>query len=428
MLVRVAHALVTKYGEASSAAACDMYDAIAEAEGARVPPAEPKATQNINYVNKAIQNTLDKAPSTVPNTVSEMVKRTGAETTLKNAVRDGAYFAWVPNGDTCAFCITLASNGWRRASRKTAGGDHAEHIHKNCDCEFAISFNGPGDIEGYDPDKYLEMYENAEGTSSKDKINSMRRAHYAANKDAINAQKRAAYARRIADRMANEVELPKDFGIPQKGTKITQEQLQLFEDKARAAGIEFETTGAMLHGGFDTYCGDPEILSQMIDDIVESKEYWGIGKQNMPIRLSYKSLGNYNDLAITENGVIIINKDIFDDSEFLKKYYAYLASNGTTEGQTWFVRGTDYRSIIWHEIGHRVMKYNSTMYGKVIKVISRDYGSIDAFCLNYLSEYAIITSRGRRTELLSEILSALRSSDVARRNAAKRILREVKKL
>lgn len=27
---------------------------------------------------------------------------------LKNALRDGAEFAWVSNGDTCAFCMTLA--------------------------------------------------------------------------------------------------------------------------------------------------------------------------------------------------------------------------------------------------------------------------------------------------------------------------------
>lgn len=195
-LVRVAYALVTKYGEAASAAACQMHDEIAEMQNANVPPAEPKATQNIRYVDAAIRSTLLRAPGTIPSTVSELVKRTGAETTLKNAQRDGAYFAWVPNGDTCAFCITLASNGWRRASKKTANGDHADHIHKNCDCEFAISFNGPGQIEGYDPDKYLAMYEGAEGYSWKDKVNSMRRAQYAANKDAINAQKRAAYAAR----------------------------------------------------------------------------------------------------------------------------------------------------------------------------------------------------------------------------------------
>ena len=195
-LVEVAYALATKYGEASSAVACQMYDEIAEIQKANVPPAVPKAPQHINYVNQAIRSTLDKAPSLVPSTVSELVKRTGAETTLKNAKRDGAYFAWVPNGDTCAFCMTLASNGWRKASKKTINGDHAEHIHKNCNCEFAISFNGPGQIEGYDPDKYLEMYEGAEGATWKDKVNSMRRAEYAANKDFINAQKRAAYARR----------------------------------------------------------------------------------------------------------------------------------------------------------------------------------------------------------------------------------------
>ena len=195
-LVRVAFALITKYGEAASAAVCEMYDEIAALQKAHVPPAEPKATQNISYVDKAVRSTLDRASGMIPSTVSELVKRTGAETTLKNAKRDGAYFAWVPNGDTCAFCITLASNGWQRASRKTIQGDHAEHIHKNCDCEFAISFNGPGDIEGYDPDSYLDRYEDAEGRTWKDKVNSMRREEYAENKDEINAQKRAAYEKR----------------------------------------------------------------------------------------------------------------------------------------------------------------------------------------------------------------------------------------
>ena len=57
---------------------------------------------------------------------------------LKNAVRDGAEWAWVPHGDTCPFCITLASNGWQKASRKVLKGGHAEHIHANCDC--AVSY------------------------------------------------------------------------------------------------------------------------------------------------------------------------------------------------------------------------------------------------------------------------------------------------
>lgn len=218
-LVEYAYALTSKYGEAASAVACQMYDEIAAIQKVHVPPAEPKPTQNIKYVDKAIRSTLDRAPSTVPSTVSEMVKRTGAETTLKNAKRDGAYFAWVPNGDTCAFCITLASNGWRRASKKTINGDHAEHIHKNCDCEFAISFNGPGEIEGYDPDKYLAMYEGAEGASWKDKVNAMRRAQYAADPEKFRAQKRASYARKTKDKpLMLEAENP--FKNPETPLKI----------------------------------------------------------------------------------------------------------------------------------------------------------------------------------------------------------------
>lgn len=195
-LIRVAFGLVTRYGEASSAAVCEFYDEIAALQKANVPPAEPKATQGIEYVDAAVKSTLGRAPDTVPYTVIELVKRTGAETALMNAKRDGAYFAWVPNGDTCAFCIMLASNGWRKASKETISGSHAEHIHKNCDCEFAISFKGPLDIEGFDPDGYLAKYNNAPGRRWEDKLNSMRRDEYAKNKDEINAQKRAAYAKR----------------------------------------------------------------------------------------------------------------------------------------------------------------------------------------------------------------------------------------
>ena len=68
-------------------------------------------------------------------------------------------------------------------------GGHAQHVHANCDCEFAIRFDHRTTVAGYDPDKYLAQYNAAGGD-----INAMRRIDYAARKDAINAQKRAAYA------------------------------------------------------------------------------------------------------------------------------------------------------------------------------------------------------------------------------------------
>ena len=188
-LITYAAALVTKYGEGSAELACQMYDALAEAANAGVPAAEPAVPADYGEVARMVNATKNQNPANLPNGVSRLVKRAGADTTLKNAVRDGAEWAWVPHGDTCPFCITLASNGWQKASSKVLKGGHADHIHANCDCEFAIRFDHNTTLAGYDPEKYLKQYRDAGGD-----INKMRRIDYAARKDAINAQKRAAYA------------------------------------------------------------------------------------------------------------------------------------------------------------------------------------------------------------------------------------------
>lgn len=190
-LISYAYAVITRYGEGSAELACQMYDALAEAEGMLLPAAEPAATAGYGEVARMVHATKDQNPENLPNGVSRLVKRAGADTTLHNAVRDGAQWAWVPHGDTCPFCITLASRGWQTASQKLLKNGHAEHIHSNCDCEFAVRFHSGTNVAGYDPEKYLKQYRDA-GSD----VNAMRRIDYAARKDAINAQKRAAYAAR----------------------------------------------------------------------------------------------------------------------------------------------------------------------------------------------------------------------------------------
>lgn len=189
-VIAYAGALISKYGEGSAELACQMYDEIAAASGVIVPAAEPAQTAGYNEVAKMVHGTKN-SPPLLQSGVSRLVKQAGADTTLKNALRDGAEWAWVPHGDTCAFCITLASRGWQRASDKALKGGHAQHIHANCDCEYAIRFNANTTVAGYDPEKYLQQYEDAGGD-----INAMRRANYAEHKDIINAKKRAAYAAR----------------------------------------------------------------------------------------------------------------------------------------------------------------------------------------------------------------------------------------
>ena len=206
-LITYAAALVTKYGEGSAELACQMYDALAEAANAGVPAAEPAEPADYGEVARMVNATKNQNPANLPNGVSRLVKRAGADTTLKNAARDGAEWAWVPHGDTCPFCITLASNGWQKASSKVLKGGHAEHIHANCDCEFAIRFDHKTTVAGYDPDKYLAQYNAAGGD-----INKMRRVNYAANKERINAQKRAAYAAR----KLNDIEIGRSIGAKAK--------------------------------------------------------------------------------------------------------------------------------------------------------------------------------------------------------------------
>ena len=191
----------TKYGTAAAELAAEMYDAVAIASGVTKAAAELAPTPTINEVAKAVQGTLKtKNPNIVAQSVGRLVKMTGVDTTMQNALRDGAEWAWIPRGETCAFCLTLASRAWQRASKAAIKNGHAEHIHANCDCTYAVRFDKNTDVEGYRPKEYLAMYEDApldhwntpdgkppaghesaERDTPKNRINAMRRAAYKTN-------------------------------------------------------------------------------------------------------------------------------------------------------------------------------------------------------------------------------------------------------
>lgn len=204
-MINMAYALSTKYGEAAASLAAQMYDETAALSGVTVPAAEVANTASYGEIAKAI-NGVTKTLTTdknISNVVARHTKMAGADTTLKNAARDGAEFAWIPAGDTCIFCLEIASNGWRHISAKSMKNGHAEHIHANCDCTYSVRFDGKSNVKGYNPDKYKEMFKNAEGNTSQERVNSLRRIQYQENKDKINAQKRANYASKNKDVLNN---------------------------------------------------------------------------------------------------------------------------------------------------------------------------------------------------------------------------------
>ena len=213
-LIDYSNRVVMQYGNASAAMNALMYDTMAELEGIALPAAELAPLPEYGDVAKAVQGTLKTSRNIgeIAGAVSRLVKLTGQDTMLRNGIRDRAQFAWIPSGDTCAFCITLGSRGWQDISEKALKNGHAEHIHSNCDCAYMVRHSEKVNIKGYDPDKYLKMYEEgadvpyenednshpAKGeTPSTKQINGMRRKQYAENKEQINKQKREAYGERV---------------------------------------------------------------------------------------------------------------------------------------------------------------------------------------------------------------------------------------
>lgn len=82
--------------------------------------------------------------------------------TARAAAKAG--YARVPVGETCAWCLMLASLGYYYRSEKTAlyrDGIEPDRYHEHCDC-IAVPYNEPGAIEGYDDyNLYFDMYADA---------------------------------------------------------------------------------------------------------------------------------------------------------------------------------------------------------------------------------------------------------------------------
>ena len=197
--------LAQEYGLAAGALTAEMYDAIIDLSYRRYPqdmtkkrPPDAEIAPTATYTETATAvagAAKDQNPEVVASAVSRLAKQVSVDTMAQNAIRDGAQWAWIPRGDTCAFCIMLASNGWQNAGKSALKNGHAQHVHANCDCTYAVRFTDKMDVAGYDPQAYLDFYNSGSGTPE-DKLNNMRRIMYEQNKEKINEQKRSAYAKR----------------------------------------------------------------------------------------------------------------------------------------------------------------------------------------------------------------------------------------
>lgn len=140
---------------------------------------EPEATEG------AIRAFADKLDDSIPNVaafqqlcadrIDYETRKAANECVAYNAKNDPKKPRWarIPTGaETCEFCIMLASRGFVYHSEETAS-----HAHAHCDCRVVPSWDKSPLVQGYDPDKYYDMwkhpekYENAkdEGVEPDDK-------------------------------------------------------------------------------------------------------------------------------------------------------------------------------------------------------------------------------------------------------------------
>lgn len=181
-------ALVQRYGDLAATVAAEWYETTRAAAlgGTYNALAEPPVVTDqvqgaVRYAAGALFTDNPEVGLSVLNgAVQRLVQYSNRATVRRNADRDVAHprFARVPTGaKTCAFCLILSSRGFVYHSSKLAGGD--EHFHDDCDCQIVADFDkDQAHIEGYDPDRYYQMYQAARsdgGPSLSDAAASVRR-------------------------------------------------------------------------------------------------------------------------------------------------------------------------------------------------------------------------------------------------------------
>lgn len=351
-----AAALADKYGESAAAMACEMYDEAAAASGVILHAAEPAATATYGEVAKTVNGMAKQnaGNDAMGSAIGRMVKRTGVDTTMKNAIRDGAQWAWIPSGDSCAFCLTLASRGWQRASKKALKNGHAEHIHSNCDCTYAVRFDSRSNVAGYDPDALYKQYQSAEGNTPQEKINSMRRKLYAENGDKIRAQKREAYEKkRISYKLPEALSMTYVNNADQLYKNLQNvKPISKYEDVAihgvpGEAYVEHETTNGVLK----RYSA-----SDFADMIRENPDYHGGNVRLLSCGAGADETGFAQMLANE------LNKRVIAPTETL-----WVAENGEM-----FVSDSDVLAELWYNDGEIDQGIKQTGYWKVFDPVEKE--------------------------------------------------------
>lgn len=211
-----------------------------------------------------------------------------------------------------------------------------------------------------------------------DGLGDVGRGKWKINKDGMSKQKE--YKRSIWSKTA---------------TKISEEEYNSLIKHAEEKGVKLVS--------FKNFDGDVELIREIIDNaniVLQDFPRLAEGKSQLQIHNSFNM--DDDDFAQTINNKIFINNFAFRSRQLLSKEYGRLAA------EKWFVSGTDYTSIIYHELGHAVSNVYGLSSMKIAKeVTGLSNREIIEYVKHNLSEYSSKSLNG--SEIISEVFSSVYS-------------------
>lgn len=182
-----------------------------------------------------------------------------------------------------------------------------------------------------------------------------------------------------------------------KGENLNSEQKRELREYAESKGIVLT--------GYAKTDVDVSLMKKVMDDADSILQKYPElrGTKEKPFTLKIVNGMEANDFAMTSTGndshVIQLNANAFRDEKKLAEEYQKLVDEG------WFVKGTTYRSIIIHEMGHMYANTHKTNIMKICKeILKTDNIGVIAYVQKNLSSYSSVFADG--TEIISEVFSS----------------------
>ena len=215
-IVDKATRIAAKYKMLGAELGAQWYDLCTELAGINADPAQVQPVDSDSVKDRAAAYADHATPETVQNVfiqflqneINESIRTTGTDNLWRDYKRGLTPGKWarVPVGDTCAFCLMLASQGAWYLTKESALGKYAGHYHDGCDC-IAVYHADPESIAGYgNLAKYKRMYYDADNTR---RANASGREKYSDDlKDRINSAKIKHELRNVDLAQRGEDEIP----------------------------------------------------------------------------------------------------------------------------------------------------------------------------------------------------------------------------